>query len=634
VNLKNIVRTAAIALSVVLAVAPFFASAKAESEPPLYQAIHRKDPALVQQALQNGANVNAVWDRDTMLLWAVRNKNSEVTKLILAAPGVNVNTRGTSYDDFGEWTRTPLILAAHMGQAEIVSLLLQKGAVVNAKDSTDSIPEARGNTALIKAAQRDQTEVIQVLVTQAKGLDINAKTKDGETALWFVAGAEDLPALKLLREHGAAANIANNAGESVLTTTFLHKQREVLNYLVAQGADINRTDNGGMTPLIKAVLSLKGDNAKTVAGFVQYFLTLKPKLDLQKIGANGGGQTALHLAAQFGHPEMVALLLDHGAAIDVKSLALGATALHYAAYAKQSDVVKLLIQRKANLEIVDSTGATPLLGAAQLSLPDMVQLLAESGAVLDVKSKVNALVTPLVSAAANPDPFKARDNLSILNILLAKKADTDFKSTNGTTALMAAARQSDTSQGFARASLLIGKGAKLDLTNDKGETALMLAAGAGNDKLVKLLMDKGANAGAKNGAGETATNYAKRSGGGAGVLETAGVQAAEASASPSGLAPALFGTWTGSQEGLSYAVFTLTLNKAGSYSFTSKFTPAALKKYPAGMNPVIAAHQGTYSINGETLVLYPTSAAPTSLQWKLAKGVLVLDNKTHMKKGK
>jgi hypothetical protein len=263
-----------------------------------------------------------------------------------------------------------------------------------------------------------------------------------------------------------------------------------------------------------------------------------------------------------------------------------------------------------------------------------VQLLADSGAVLDVKSKVNALVTPLTAAAGNPDPFKAKDNLSILNILLAKKADIDFKSTNGTTALMAAARQSDTSQGFARASLLISKGAKLDLTNDKGETAMMLAAGAGNEKLVRLLMDKGANAQAKNGAGETATNYAKRAGGGAGVLESAGVAAAVPSASPSGLAPALFGTWTGSQDGLAYAVFTLTLNKAGSYSFTSKFTPAALKTYPKGINPVIAAHQGTYSINGETLVLYPTSAAPTSLQWKLEKGVLILDNKTHMKKGK
>ena len=49
---------------------------------------------------------------------------------------------------------------------------------------------------------------------------------------------------------------------------------------------------------------------------------------------------------------------------------------------------------------------------------------------------------------------------------------------------------------------------------------------------------------------------------------------------------------------------------------------------------MIAAHQGTYAINGDTLALYPTGAAPTSMKWVLEKGVLVLDGKTRMKKGK
>ncbi|MDR3525814.1 MAG: ankyrin repeat domain-containing protein [Rhizomicrobium sp.] len=636
-NLRKIVCSAVLALAGVLVVAPHFVSANAETKPPLYDPVQTRDLPEVQKALQNGADVNATYKAETMLNRAIREKNNTIIKLLLAAPGIDVNQRGTYSDDFGSWTRTPLILAAKMGNAEIVSLLLKMGAVVNAKDATDRVPEARGETALLRAAEGDHAEAIRVLVTEAKGLDINAKTKDGESALWIVSQAEDLATVKLLREHGAVANVFNNTGQSVLYTTVLHKQQEVLNYLVAQGVDINHVDNGGLTPLIEGVLSLKGDKGKNAFAFLKQLVSFKPKLDLQQAAAGGnGGFAALHMAAKFGQTEAVALLLDHGATLELKDLALGATALHYATYANHSDTVKLLVKRKANLEPVDKMGATPLLAAAQLSLPEMVQLLADAGAVLDVKSKANALVTPLVSAAANPDPFKARDSLAILNSLLAKKADIDFKSSNGTTALMAASRQSDTSQGYTRASLLISKGAKLDLTNDKGETALMLAAGAGNDRLVKLLMDKGANAAAKNGAGETVTNYAKRGGSrsSVGLLESAGVQAATPSASPSGLTPALFGTWTGSQTGLPYAVFTLTLNKAGSYSFTSKFTAAALKTYPKGINPVLAAHQGTYSLNGETLVLYPSSAAPTSMQWVLEKGVLILDGKTRMKKGK
>lgn len=624
------------AVALVVAVWGACGAAKAETRPPLYDAIMSDDANKVRAVLQNGADVNAAYDGETMLIRAIREKNNEVTRLLLSAPGIDVNKRGTYTDDMGSWTRTPLIIAAHMGQAEIVSQLLKMGAAVNAKDATDSIPESRGNTALIKAAQRDHTGVIQVFLTEAKGLDINAKTKDGETALWLVSAAEDLVAVKMLREHGAAANIANRDGKSVLVTTILHKQHTVLDYLVSQGADINHVDNTGMTALIQAVLTQHGDNAKTVYGFIQHLLTFKPKLDLQQNAAAGnGGFTALHMAARFGHPDTAALLLDNGATLELKSLATGATALQYAVLGNQIDTVKFLTKRKANLEAVDKTGGTPLIEAVQLVQPDMVAVLAEAGASLSVRSKANALVTPLVAAAGNPNPTKARENLAIMNTLLAKGADIDFASSNGTTALMAAARQTDNSLGTTRATLLIGKGAKLGLTNDKGETALMLAAGAGNDRLVKLLIDKGANAQAKNSAGETAANYAKRAGrGGGGALAAAGVQAAEPVAGKPIAAGALIGAWSGTQEGIDYAVMSLSLTKTGTYSFTSKFTAEALKKYPKGINPLIAAHQGTFTLNGDTLVLYPSNAAPVSFQWVLEKGVLILDGKTRMKKGK
>lgn len=635
---KAIFRAAAIALAVLGTGLSFSGPAKAETKPPLYDPIMMGEVQQVRAALQAGADVNATYNGETMLTRSIREKreaNIEITKLLLAAPGVDVNKRGTYTDDMGSWTRTPLILAAATGKAEIVSILLKMGAAVNAKDSSDGTPESRGSTALVRAAQGDYADVIRVLINEAKGLDVNAKNRDGKPSLWFVAEAEDLASVKLLREHGAVANIADKEGKSVLATTILHKRHEVFDYLVSQGVDINHFDNAGATPLIEAVLTQHGDNAKTVFGFIQHFLTLKPKLDLQQNAAGGnGGETALHMAARFGNTDTAALLLDNGATLELKSLTLGATALHYAIIGNQIDTVKFLIKRKANIDATDKLGATPLIDAVQLVRPEIVAVLADAGASLNVRSKLNALVTPLVAAAGDPNPTKARDNLSIMNTLLAKGADIDFASSNGTTALMAAARQTDNSQGYARASLLISKGAKLDLTNDKGETALMLAAGAGNEKLVKLLMDKGANAGAKNGAGETAANYAKRAGQGGGALEKAGVQAAEPTAAKSVAISALLGTWSGSQDGMDYAVMTLTLTKAGAYSFTSKFTAAALKTYPKGIKPVIAAHQGTYSVNGDVLALYPTGAAPTSMHWTLEKGVLVLDGKTHMKKGK
>ncbi|GAA0549651.1 hypothetical protein GCM10008941_31970 [Rhizomicrobium palustre] len=502
IHVKGMIYAATLALAV--AGISFSGTAIAETKPPLYDPIQTGDVAGVRAALQNGADVNATYNGETMLNRAIREKDAQITKILLAAPGIDVNKRGTFNNDMGSWTRTPLILASAMGKTEIVSTLLKMGAAVNTRDISDDMPESRGSTALIKAAQYRHADAIRLLVTEAKGIDLNAKNRFGHAAIWYAAEAEDLASVKLLCEHGAAVNIADNEGESILTTTFLHKNRAVLDYLVSKGADINRVSGKGLTPLDAAILSLKGEDGRTIRGFIDYFLSFKPNLDLQKSLPGGlGGVPALHLAAQFGHADMVALLLDHGASIDLKSQARGATALHYAVFPNEPDAAKVLIKRKANLEIADLTGATPITMATQLHRSEIVRLLSDAGA-----------------KPANVKTY-----------------------------------------GVAPSSL------------------------------------------APNAA-------------------------------PSVSADKLFGTWSGTQDGISYAVMILTLNKAGTYSFTSKFTAAALKTYPSGVNPIIAAHQGSYAVSGDVLTLSPSSAAPVAMRWVMDNGVLVLDGKTRMKKGK
>jgi len=624
-------------LFVLCAAAPLFSQSKKDPWPPLYEAIYRDDVAKARDAIERGADVNAIYDRDSMLCWALRSKSPDITKLILQSSGVDVNKRSVGYDAWGEWERTPLILASHMGQAKIVGILLQMGARVNAKDRTDSTPESRGNTALIKAAQRDHADVIQVLVTQGKGMDINAQTRDGHSSLWFISECEDFATLKLLHEHGARINITDNSGQSVLVTTFLHKNREVLEYLVSSKADINHVDNGGYTPLMTAISYLGGKDSKTIFKFLEKFLSFKPKLDLQQIKPNGGGYSALHLTGRFGFVDFATLLLDSGATIDLKSLDTGGTPLHTAAGANQIGMAECLIKRKANIEIFDSSGATPLMVAVYHAHKDMVKVLVDAGAAINIKSPVNILVTPLVQAASNPDPFKHKDNLAIIAYLLSRKGDVDFQAANGRTALMAAAQQSSTSQGYERAALLISKGATLDIVNNKGETALMLAAGAGNEKLVKLLMDKGADAQKKNGAGETVMNYANRAGkkDSATLLESKGVKPEAPIVRKSVIVDVLLGTWRGFQDGLAQAVYTIVLNKNGTFDFNSKLRPEVMKQFPKGaMNETIAAQKGTYTFNDDTMIWSPVGAPPTSMKWKLEKGMLIIDDKIRLKKVK
>lgn len=613
------------------AFAPQYAAfARDTSQPELFTAIYRGDLARARAAIESGSDVNGIYDRDTMLCWAMRNDNQEITKLILGSPRLEVDKRGVWYDSFGEWERTPLILAAHMGQAQTVSTLLQLDAQVNARGS-------KGNTALIKAAQRDHTETIRVLLAQGKGIKVDAQTRGGRTPLSFVVEAEDLSAVTLLHSHGAKINQPDGQGDSMLIGTFLHKKYEVLDSLVAKGANINMVNNGGVTTLMTAITLLGGDDAKTVLTFLEKFITFKPKLDLQQIKGGNGGYAALHLAARFGYVEGGKLLLDNGASIDLKSLATGGTPLHNAAGANQIEFAKLLIKRKANLEIFDKSGATPLIIGVFHGDADMVEVLVDAGAKINVKSPVNILVTPLVYAASNPDPFKHKDNLAIIKSLVKHKGDINFPSENGRTALIAAAGCSDQSKSYEKGALLIDSGASLDLVNDKGETALMLAAGAGNQKLVTLLIDKGANAQLKNGAGESVMSYANRSGnkGSVRLLESKGVKSEVPIVHKSVIVPALVGTWKGFQDGMPQALYTIVLNQNGTFDFNSRLTPEFLKNIPKGsMNPVIAAQKGKYTFNNELMIWNLVGAPPTSMKWKLENGMLILDNKIRLNKRK
>ena len=634
---ENLFLRTMLTLFVLCAIVPLLAQAKQNTRPPLYEAIYAEDFTKTKEAIERGADVNAIYDRDSMLGWAIRSKNSDIIKLILNSPKVDVNKRSISYDAFGEWERTPLILASHMGQAEIVSILLRMGAKINAKDATSSVPESRGNTALIKAAQRDHADVIHVLLTQGKGLDIEAKTRDGESALWFIALHEDLLTLKLLHQYGAKINIADNVGQSVLVMTFLHKKYEVLEYLVANGADINRVRDGGITPLMDAIIGLDGENGSTLFKFLEKFLTFKPKLDLQQINHNTGGLSALHLAARNKHVDGAKLLLDHGATIDLQSLTSAGTPLHMAAGMNRTEVAKFLIERKAKLDIFDKSGMTPLMVAILQADVEMVEILVDAGSAINIKSPVNILSTPLVDAASSPYPFKHDNNLAILKYLLSHKGDVDIQAGNGRTALMAAAQQSNTSQGYERAALLISKGAKLDMVNTKGETALMLAAGAGNEKLVQLLMDKGADTQKKNGAGETVMNYANRASNkdSATLLESKGFKQEALIVRKSVIVDTLLGTWSGFQDGLPQAVFTVVLNKNGTYSFNSKLTKEMMKQIPKGsMKETIASQNGTYTFNDDIMIWNPVGLPPTSMQWKLEKGMLIIDDKIRLKRVK
>ena len=149
-----------------------------------------------------GIDVNLLQGNDTPLSIAVEHGHTECVKLLLAAPGIDVNTtkweenlsefaRSKMFEAYGTF-RTPLAKAAIAGHTECVKLLLTApGIDVNIKDR-------HGNTPLHEAASAGHTECVKLLLT-APGIDVNIENRYGYTPLDMATSAGHTECVKLLR---------------------------------------------------------------------------------------------------------------------------------------------------------------------------------------------------------------------------------------------------------------------------------------------------------------------------------------------------------------------------------------------------------------------------------------------------
>lgn len=179
-------------------------------------------------------------DVDVLCLQAAAKSGREnIVKMMVARADVN------AIDDGG---RTSLSWAASGGHVEIVKLLLNAGADVNAEGG-----EKDGCTALYYAVYYRHTDIVRVLL-DAKA-NVMLRDKDGRTALHHAAGKVGYAeGVKMLL--GAGANI--NARDHTWGWTTLHyaayyNHTEIVKILLNQMADITVRDKDGLTALELAV---------------------------------------------------------------------------------------------------------------------------------------------------------------------------------------------------------------------------------------------------------------------------------------------------------------------------------------------------------------------------------------------
>ncbi|MBN1492242.1 MAG: ankyrin repeat domain-containing protein [Phycisphaerae bacterium] len=292
--------------------------------------------------------------KDARLLRAVKDGDLASVRSALAAGGA-----AEAKDEEGSHA---LFLAAAIGKAEIVRLLLAKGAQVNA--TTDRV---RGTALMAAAKKAGHPEVVKLLLD--KGAEVNATSATGTTALLL---AQNARVVKLLLAKGARVDAKDNAGLTALMTA---KNVEVAKLLLDKGAAVDARDGSGATALAIAAGRGHADVAKLL-------LEKGAEVDAKE----ASGRTPLLQAAEANQVEIVKALLGRGADVHAKDKHRR-TSLIMAAERGYGPIAKLLLGKGADLNAKDGEGHTALMAAAKQGHLEIVRLLVDKGADVGAKDR-------------------------------------------------------------------------------------------------------------------------------------------------------------------------------------------------------------------------------------------------------
>jgi ankyrin repeat protein len=216
------------------------------------------------------------------------------------------------------------------------------------------------------------------------------------------------------------------------------------------------------------------------------------------INVPGGGTTALSVAVNTGNIDVVKLLLDYGANVNIQDIN-GFTVIFSAAI--KNDILKLLITAGADVNIQDKYGKTALFFFENI---DNLRLLIEAGAILDIQDNEgrtalfyadyigNAIVELFIEYGADvniQDKYGKTalfffENIDNIRLLIYVYAVLNIQDNEGRTALF----YTD----YEKGSLLLYSGIDPNIQDNDGKTALYYFSKKANLPIVKMLVTKGA----------------------------------------------------------------------------------------------------------------------------------------------
>jgi len=251
-----------------------------------------------------------------------------------------------------------------------------------ARRASESFPRGRPDP-IHQAAKAGDVQKVEQLLRENAAL-LEAKDDCGRTPLFWAAWYARLDIVECLVAKGANVNAADKDGNTILVAAAASQQLTVVELLVNKGAEVNPKTRSGWTPLLAA------HTRQDVVDFL-----ISKGADVR--AKDSVGRTLLHLIMVRGPTDLVVQsLLAKG--LDPNSPSRYGSPLHFAAGAGNGGAVKVLLAAGATVDPRDHRGMTPLHHAARSRIPWTVQLLLAAGA--DINAKDAEGRTPLAWALA------------------------------------------------------------------------------------------------------------------------------------------------------------------------------------------------------------------------------------------
>jgi ankyrin repeat protein len=368
-------------------------------------------PAAVQLLIQRGADITAKSNPAPRGRGPALGKANDPRKQV-AAQGAAL-AAGNPLSDLGQ-------IRAAAGEGAAAGRGGRGGGAAAAAGGGRGAGAGRGGATPTGAAGDDQVDE----AAAAAGLFRRTPAPNdggGLTPIVYAARANDIESIKILLAAGADINQTTAYGWSPLLVATQNRYYKLAAYLLERGADPNLANKGGWVPLYLATdnRNIENGDYPVRKGDMDHLEFIKLLLDK---GANvnarvkdstetrtvftnqwldENGATAFLRASQSGDVELMKLLLARGADPKIATT-LGVTALHVAAGigwvegityewspTATTEAVKMLVGLGLDVNAQADTGRTALHGAAHKGSTEVVQILADNGAKLDVRDYGN-----------------------------------------------------------------------------------------------------------------------------------------------------------------------------------------------------------------------------------------------------